>query len=260
MRLRICALLSLFCLSACAGAAESLRLCYEDVPQGYWTRPNGTGLALDLLRKVEARLGEHFVYSPMPWVRCLEEVRIGTMDAAIGAAEAPERREFAVYPTLPDGSVDSKMAIWSDTFNVFYRTGSKVQWDGKELIVPGGAVMAQRSYAIAGILRGRGFKVVEPGKSVADSLRFLAAGGIEAAVLQGVDAQWLCANDVRFQGLIRQSTAPYAVLPLYFMPARLSYGRNPKRMQAIWNEIRNVRTSAEYRRLEETAVRNYRGP
>ncbi len=264
MRLRFCArffaLLGLFCLSVCARAVEPLHLCYEDVPQGYWTHPNGTGVALDLLRKVESRLGEHFTYAPMPWRRCLEEVRIGTMDAAIGAADVAERREYGVYPTLPDGSVDSKMAIWTDAFNVFYRVDSKVLWDGRQLIVPKGAVMAQRSYAIGNILRDRGFKVVEPAKSVVDSLRFLAVGSVEVAVLQGVDAQWLCANDARFQGLIRQGSAPYAVLPLYLLPARLSYGRDPKRMQAIWSEIRNVRASAEYRKLEEAAARNYRGP
>jgi polar amino acid transport system substrate-binding protein len=259
MTLRFCVLLGLFCLAAQAMAAEPLRLCYEDVPQGYWTRPDGSGVALDLMRKVESRLGERFVYTSLPWKRCLEEVRIGTMDAVIGAADSPERHAFAVFPTQPDGSVDSRTAIWTDYFNVFYRSDSKVKWDGKDLHVPSGTVMAQRSYVVGEILRSRGFKVVEPSKSVMDGLRLLAAGGIEAAVLQGVEAEWLCANDARFRGLIRQGATRYAVLPLYFMPARPSYDRDPKRMQAIWGEIRTVRESAEYRKLEEAAARSYRG-
>lgn len=259
MACRFCVLFGLLFLSAGVGAAEPLRLCYEDVPQGYWTRPNGTGVAFDLLRKVESRLGEHFVYSAMPWKRCLEEVRIGTMDAVIGAAESSERRDFAVYPTLPDGSIDSKAAIWTDTFNVFYRIGSKAQWNGKDLVVPDGAVMAQRGYVVASILRDRGYKVVESAKSAADGLRFLAAGSIEVAVLQGVEARWLCANDPRFQGLVLQGRTPYVVLPLHFLPGRLSYERDPGRVQAIWAEIRNMRSTAEYRKLEETAARNYHG-
>src|SRR6185437_2134553 len=209
--------------------------------------------------KVEARLDEHFTYEPMPWTRCLEEVRIGAMDAAIGAGDAPERHEYAVYPTLPDGGIDTKVSIWTDVFKVYYRAGSKVKWDGKNLDAPGGKVMAQRSYVIATILRERGYRVAEAAKSSMDSLRFLAQGGIEVAVLQGAQAEWLCANDARFKGKIVCGETPYAVLPLYFLPSRISYDSEPKRMQAIWAEIRAVRGSAEYRKLEEAAARNYRG-
>lgn len=261
MKLRIFPAICLLALSVNVRAADPapLHFCYEDVVQGYWTKPNGSGLALDLLRKVESRLGEHFVYASMPWKRCLEEVRIGTMDAAIGAADSPERREFAVYPTLPDGSADSRMAIWTDFFNVFYRTGSAVKWDGKELVVPGGTVMAQRSYFIVNVLRDRGYKVVESTKSAVDGLRFIAQGAVDVAVLQGMEAEWLCANDARFRDLVRKGSTPYFTTHVYLMPGRLSFDRDPKRVQAIWNEIRSVRATAEYRKLEEAAVRNYKG-
>lgn len=258
MRVRFCVLLGLL-LSAHALAAEPLRLCYEDVPQGYWTRPDGSGVALDLVRKVESRLGEHFTYTSLPWKRCLEEVRIGTMDAVVGAADSPERHAYGVYPTQADGSLDSRTAIWTDFFNVFYRADSKVKWDGKDLNVPSGTVVAQRSYVVAEILRSRGYKVVDSTKSVVDGLRFLVEGTAEAAVLQGVEAEWLCANDPRFRGLIRQGSAHYVVLPLYFLSARPSYQRDPKRIQAIWNEIRAVRESADFRKLEEATARSYHG-
>lgn len=259
MRLRIALAFGLLALSTSTWAGAPLRLCFEDVNQAYWTRTDGKGVILDLLRKVESRLGEHFTYAPMPWTRCLEEVRIGAMDAAIGAGDAPERRDYAVFPTLPDGSIDTRYAIWIDVFSVYYRTGSDVKWDGKTLATPGNVVMAQRSYVVASILRERGYRVVEAAKSSVDSLRLLAQGSVDAAVLQGVEAQWLCANDERFRGKVVRGTAPYVVLPLYLLPSRLSYDSDPKRMQAIWSEIRNVRASAEYRKGEEAAARAYRG-
>ena len=254
-----CLLACLFAFPPLAHAGEPLKLCYEDVPLDYWTRPNGTGLALDLMRKVEAHLGEHFTYTSMPWKRCLEEVRIGAMDAVIGAADAPERHDYAVYPIGPDGAVDARSALWIDAFNVFYRADSKVSWDGKDLVVPGGVVLAQRSYVIVGVLQRKGFKVAEATKSVEESLRYLAEGSIEAAVLQGAEASWLSANDARFRDTIREGGTPYAVMPMYLLSARIAYDRDPKRMQAIWGEIRAVRASAEYRKLEETAAHNYRG-
>jgi polar amino acid transport system substrate-binding protein len=259
MRLRIVLIFCLLIPSAQSWAGLPLHFCYEDVIQAYWTRPDGSGVILDLLRKVESHLGEHFTYEPMPWTRCLEEVRIGTMDAAIGAGDAPERHEYAVYPILPDGSIDTRSAIWTDVFSVYYRAGSAVKWDGKNLVTPGNVVMAQRSYVIAGILRERGYKVVEAAKSSVDSLRLLAQDSVDAAILQGVQAQWLCANDARFKGKIVCGTTPYVVLPLYLLPSRVSYGKDAKRIQAIWAEIRNVRASAEYRKLEESAARSYHG-
>lgn len=259
MTIRTVLALCLLILPAQAWAGAPLRLCYEDVSQAYWTRPDGSGVILDLLRKVESRLDEHFTYTPMPWTRCLEEVRIGAMDAAVGAGDAPERRDYAVFPTLPDGGIDTRYAIWIDVFSVYYRTGSDVKWDGKTLATPGNVVMAQRSYVVASILRERGYKVVEAAKSSVDSLRLLEQGSVDAAVLQGVEAQWLCANDARFKGKIVCGSTPYVVLPLYLLPSRIAFDGNPKRIQAIWNEIRGVRASAEYRKAEESAARAYHG-
>ncbi|MBV8635283.1 MAG: transporter substrate-binding domain-containing protein [Burkholderiaceae bacterium] len=259
MKIRVFLSACLLAFSFQARAMEPLRFCYQDVPIGYWTRPDGTGIALDLLRKVEMRLGERFIYSHMPWKRCLEEVRVGAMDGVIGAADAPERHAYTVYPTSADGSIDTRTALWTDVFNVFYRADSKVSWDGKELIVPGGVVLTQRGYAVADTLRQKGFKVAEPTKAVEESLRYLAQGSIEAAVLQGADAAWLRATDARFRDSIRRGSVPYAVYPLYLLPGRIAYERDSKRMQAIWNEIHAVRESAEYRKLEEGAARTYRG-
>ena len=75
----------------------------------------------------------------------------------------------------------------------------------------------------------------------------------------GVEAEWLCANDARFRDLVRKGGTPYFTTHVYLMSGRLSFDRDPKRVQAIWNEIRTVRATSEYRKLEEAAVRNYNG-
>ena len=96
------AALLLFSAVRSVSAAPALHFCFEDVDQRPWSTPTGTGLNFDLLKRVEGMLGEHFIIAPKPWKRCLEEVRRGTIDGAIGAGDSPERRQFAVFPMLPN--------------------------------------------------------------------------------------------------------------------------------------------------------------
>ncbi|HEX8955373.1 MAG TPA: hypothetical protein VF798_03830 [Burkholderiaceae bacterium] len=67
------------------------------------------------------------------------------------------------------------------------------------------------------------------------------------------------ANDARFRDVIRKGGMPYLTTDAYLMPARPSYERDPGRVQAIWNDIRAVRASAEYRKLEVEAACNDNG-
>src|SRR5471032_2142460 len=100
-------LATLALLLPCHAWSAPLTLCFEDVPQRPWSTPAAKGLNFDLLNRVQKQLGEHFVYTAKPWRRCLQELRVGTVDAVIGAADSAERRHYAIIPTLPDGHSDT---------------------------------------------------------------------------------------------------------------------------------------------------------
>lgn len=244
-------------LAICASAGaenKPLLLCFEDVPQTPWTMPDGTGLNIDLLKRVEKMLGENFEFSARPWARCLKEVREGSVDGLFGAADTEERRHWGVYPTLQDGRSDTRRALHVDSFNVFLRVGGQASWDGKELRAPGKGVLVQRGYVTADILRQRGFKVQEATTSGPDAIRQLAAGMFDVAVIQGVEPELFLRSDAALTKRVTASKTPYELLPSYLIIGRLTYDRDPKRIEAIWKAIDMVRRSPEYKAAEAGAL------
>ena len=245
LRTLLCVALS---LPAWAGAAP-LVLCYEDVAQRPWSTPGAIGLNFELLRRVEKQLGEQFVFAAKPWRRCLEEMRLGAVDGVIGAADGVERRRDGVFPTLPDGRADPSRALFEDTINVFLRQGGAASWDGAHLLSPNSEVAVQSGYLVASQLRQQGLRPRELVKSAEDGLRLLTSGPFDAAVLQGLEAETLARNDPRFQGKVVQALPPYAQREFHLLFGRISYGREPQRIDAVWRGIASVRQSAEYRQL-----------
>jgi polar amino acid transport system substrate-binding protein len=236
-----------------AGQPAPLVMCYEDVEQRPWSSPDASGLNFELLRRVEKLLGERFVYAPKPWRRCIEELRLGTVDAVVAAADAKSRRSFAVYPLRPDGSADPARALYSDSVNVFLRAGGHGSWDGHTLVAPRQEVAVQSGYPISSVLRERGYHPRELVKSAEDALRLLQTGMFDVALLQGAEASRLAVSDPRFQGKVVQTGPPYWVLPLHLAFNRAAYRRNPQRAHAIWEAIAVARASADYRRLAAEA-------
>lgn len=241
---------------ASAGTAAPLTLCFEDVAQRPWSVPGGTGLNFVLLRRVEKQLGEHFIYTPKPWRRCLEELRLGAVDAAIGTAYSKERRSFAVFPTLPNGDADPARALYSERANVFLRVGGQASWNGSELVAPGGAVAVQSGYVVGEILRKRGFRPRELVKSADDGLRLLVSGMYDIAILQGMQASYLVRSDPRFQHRVLQAPLPYAAIDCHLPFSRAAYARDPQRAEAIWQSIAAERRSPTYRQLLSEAGAN----
>lgn len=239
--------------AAPTGKAAPLVMCYEDVEQRPWSSPDGTGLNFELLRRVEKQLGERFVYAAKPWRRCIEELRLGTVDAVIAAADAKARRGFAVYPLLPDGSADPARALYADSVYVYLRAGGQGGWDGHTLRAPNQEVAVQSGYLISTVLRERGYRPRELVKSADDALRLLVNGMFDVAVLQGSEASRLARNDPRFQAHVVQAAQPYWVAELHLAFNRDTYRRNPPRADAIWHAITAVRNSAEYRRVAAEA-------
>lgn len=252
---RLALVFLLYLLSGLAVAAP-LKFCFEDVPQRPWTMPAGTGLNFELLNRVEKLLSENFVYISMPWKRCQEEVRRGELDGLIGVADSAERRLYAVFPSLPDGGLDTTATLYDDRFNVYLRIGGDATWDGKELINSRRPVVVQSGYLVVeSMLRERGIKINDTIKSAEDGLRFLAEGIADAAVLQSIEAERLLKEDPRFKGTVISAPTPFAVLPLYLSFGKTRYAQDPKRIDAIWSAIKTVRNSAEYRKLFDAACR-----
>ncbi|MDO8178004.1 MAG: transporter substrate-binding domain-containing protein [Undibacterium sp.] len=236
-----------------ATLAAPLTFCFEDIPQRPWSQPDGSGLNIVLLKRVENLLGEQFIYISKPWKRCQEEVRMSIADGFFGAADSVERRRYSVFPMHADGSVDAAAAIYEDRFNVYIRSGGKAKWDGKKISSPQRAVVVQRGYLVATLLQEQGVAINDSVKTAAEGLAVLASGQADVAVLQGIESENLVNLDPKFKGMFVSSDLPYAVLPLYLAINKNTYLRDSKRVKAIWAAIRAERNSAGYRKLLDSA-------
>jgi polar amino acid transport system substrate-binding protein len=233
----------------CARAASPLHLCYEDAPQPPWTMPDGSGLNMELLKRVEGITGEKFVLSARPWARCIEETRIGRMDGMIGGADTPERRAYAVPPLQSDGSSDVSKSLYQATVHLYLRPGSGAAWDGTTLHNPRGLIITQRSYFVGDVMRARGQRVIDTVKSSDEALRLLVAGTADvAALMTNFDPN-------RYRGQVLKAPQPFAAFPLHLLFSKISYARNSARMEAIWTAIATVRASPEFRKREAAELR-----
>jgi polar amino acid transport system substrate-binding protein len=250
----LCVLLAFMTGTAAHAAKEPpLRLCFEDVEQRPWSTPDGKGLNFELLKRVELLLNEQFIYSAKPWKRCLSELKIGQVDAVVGAADAIDRRAWSRIPQLPDGREDPGRALFEDAALVFLRVGGNGGWDGHTLVAPGKVVVVQTGYLVGQQLREKGYIPHDTVKSAADALRMLVTGSFDVAILQGLEASKLVHEDPRFKGKVRQAALPYSVVNLHLMVARGIYQRDPQRVEAIWQAIGNVRQSHDYQQVEQAA-------
>lgn len=259
MRRALRSLPLLAALAAPAACAAPLHLCYEDVAQPPWTQDDGSGLNITLLKKVATLTGDKFILSRRPWARCLEETRLGRMDGMIGAADTPERRQFSIPPLLADGSADAGKALHFTRVHIFLRVAGAASWDGKTLRNPRGSVITQRAYFIGDLMRQRGYQVIDTVKSSEEALRLLVAGGADVAVLMEHSTRGLLRDDPRFRGKVVQAPLPYLEMPLFLLINRERYGRDPRRIEALWTALASVRASPAQRKLEENAIRNNGG-
>nr|WP_315468014.1 transporter substrate-binding domain-containing protein [uncultured Undibacterium sp.] len=238
-------------LVASAQAQTPLKFCFEDTPQSPWTMPDGSGLSIELLKRVEEILGERFEFMAKPWKRCQEEVRLGVLDGYFGAAVSAERLHFSVYPSLDDGTIDLNAALNNVQTRLFMRAQSEVSWDGKKLQHVRQAIVVQRGYLIGSLLQKQGFKIYEVG-NVEEALHRLRKGDADLAILQGMDAVHLSTREPRFKGGIQIHSLPFMELPLYLAVNRSVFKQNPKRIQTIWSTIKSERHSASYQQLVES--------
>jgi polar amino acid transport system substrate-binding protein len=253
--------LRMLCLAAATftvpAVAAPLNFCFEDAPQAPWTMPDGSGLNIELLKRVAKLTGEQFNYVARPWKRCEEETRTGTMDAMIGPSDNPRRRAYSRPPLKADGTQDPERAMYRDHVDLYLRPDSGASWDGKTLVNPRKMVVAQRGYYIVEMLQARGQTVIDTPKSAEDGLKLLAAGSADVAVLMGRDAENLLREDPRYVGKMVLAKQPFASFDFHLMVGRKSYDKEPKRFEAIWNAIAKVRATADYQRLEQSLVRQH---
>lgn len=231
-------------------APAALRFCHEDQDAYPWVLQDRPGLDVLLIQRVARRLNTPITLHPLPWKRCLAELQSGHMDGAFAASYKEERLGMGRYPSRQDGRLDITRRLHLSSYSLYRVRGNPLDWDGKTLHHLQGAIGTLSGFAIADFLRAHGASVDDSSSNPESTLRKLALGRLQGAALQTPRADRLLRRNPALARQLERLPLPLEERPYYLLLSFSLTSRQPALSRRIWDEIRRVRESAEYRQVE----------
>lgn len=255
-RLLLSALLAIGASPHVLADSPELLFCYENDNVRPWQTRDGGGLNFDLLNQVAARLKLRFRYQPVPWKRCLTDLRNNVYAGALDASFKPERMENGVYPMYSDDAIqaDAGKALHVERYVVIRRRGSVADWDGhafSQLTRPAGAPLG---YSVADDLRRTGITVDEGSPTATEVLQKLILARIDVAVLLQGEVIAMLSENAQLREKVEILPQPYAEKPYYLMLSHRLVKADPKLADRIWSGIARERATTTWQDKERQAI------
>ncbi|MEW5736205.1 MAG: transporter substrate-binding domain-containing protein [Thermodesulfobacteriota bacterium] len=258
MRLRslpfILVLLAIFCPPASGEENHTVLFALEDRDNFPYYLTNGAGLspytpgtAVELLTLTCKKLGVKAKFVRMPWNRCKNSLKYGSVDGIFMASYAPEKRTLGLFPMKagrPDP--DKRMALLP--FAVYKKKSSNLIWNGGYFNKGEVRVGAPLGYAIVDEMRAMGLDVDES-PDTEHNFKKLLLDRLDAVIAPELAGdQVLKKNPKEFAGIVKMDK-PFATKPYYLMLSRQFSRREPDLAARFWDVMEQVRESKEYRDL-----------
>ncbi|MFB2873394.1 substrate-binding periplasmic protein [Aeromonas jandaei] len=256
VRSLLCAVLLSPFLSS-ATPTFTLRTCFENSDASPWLLQSGAGIVQYHLKLVEQRLGIEILMTPLPWKRCISQVRSGQMDAAIKMSYSAERAsKIGSYPMRGD-KPDPDKRLLIESYSLYQLKGGKSQWDGTTLRVKG-TVAAQSGFSIVEFLQGAGVEVDDSSRDPLIILKKLVMERAAATALQTEVADSTLAAHPELQAQIERLAPMLVEKPYYLVFSHAFRQSHPNESQQVWDAIEAVRNSPAYQHYVATFRQTHR--
>nr|WP_283204904.1 transporter substrate-binding domain-containing protein [Chitinivorax sp. B] len=199
-----------------------------------------------MMQMVEKRLGIHVDVHPLPWKRCMEAVRHGLYDGLFKISFKVDRMELGHYPMLGD-KPDASKRMLDDTYSLYRLKGSKVEWDGRNILNIETAIGTQTGFSITDQLKAMGLKVDDGTRVADDNLKKLLVGRVDAVALQTNEGDASLAARPDMSARIERIGPPLAEKPYFLMLSKPFVSKYADFAKQIWDTVEQVRESPEYR-------------
>lgn len=210
--------------------------------------PVRPGLTIELLRMIEPRVGVRFEFSRAPWARSMYLLETSQVDGVFHGSYVPERARYAVYP-MQGGQPDPTRSIFTQSYYLYAREGSRISWDGARLSADG-PVGTTRGYSVARRLEALGARV-ELENDLPNSFRKVLAGRLAAyAELENMAEAVIRAHAAEMAPIVKLQP-PLRTEAYYLMFSRGFHAREPALAERIWDAIGEAMRSPQYRALQE---------
>ncbi len=237
--------------AALAADKPAVRACTENEDSFPWVLKDRPGLTIQMLRMVEKQLGSKIEVVPLPWKRCLDDIKTGAIDAAFKISYSAARAaELGNYPMAGD-KPDASKRLLTDSYSLYRVKGTPVEWDGKVLKV-NGSVGAQSGFSVVEQLKALGAKVDDGSRSADDNLKKLLVGRFVALALQTEEGDASIENNPDYKGKVERIKPVLVEKPYFLIFSKAFTTKNPSHVQDVWDAIGKVRESAEYTSLAKS--------
>ncbi|HLO93260.1 MAG TPA: hypothetical protein VK195_02995 [Burkholderiaceae bacterium] len=240
-------------LLACAQAAAAFQVCVGDVPVPPFLSgdPKHPGTTERLMIDAGRRVGLDVELLRWPARRCFEQMRLGKVEAGVGAAIAINMQEFDFpgfpgFPGSPGG--DPAMRVARAAIVLIKRRDAVVDWDGRQLEAPPGRqlrVGARTGFRAAiEAVRRLGLELAPSSNQSLHVLRMLQLDRLDLAILVREEAQVLLARP-EFSDLV-QMDPPLLTTDFYVMTIRQLPAGQRQQVQRWWELMAQWRDLPAY--------------
>lgn len=228
--------------------AAAFQVCVGDVPvppylSGDASRP---GVTERLMVDAGRQIGLQVELLRWPARRCFEQMRLGKVEAGVGAAIPANTQEFD-FPGSPGG--DPQMRVARTSIVLVKRQDAVVNWDGRHLEMPHASPprLGARAGFRAGTeaVRRLGLELTPGPNQALHVLRMLQLGRLDLAVLVHEEADALLARP-EFSNLT-QLEPPLLVSDFFVMTIRQLPEAQRQQVQRWWELMAQWRDLPAYR-------------
>ncbi|MBF0206151.1 MAG: transporter substrate-binding domain-containing protein [Oligoflexia bacterium] len=210
---------------------------------------NTPGMSIEALRLVEAAMKAKkknikFNFIRMPWKRCMEEMKAGSVDGIFNASFKEERKELGAYP-MNGTTVDESRRITTTNYSFYVQKGKKIPWDGKTLGKLDGSVGAPAGYSIIDDLKKLGATTEEGMEGTKKDFEKLGAGRLVAAAALDKTGDHILKSDTALGAKIEKVEPAIVNKPYYVMLSHQFVAKNKELAEEIWTELGRIRDSEE---------------
>jgi polar amino acid transport system substrate-binding protein len=244
-------LLLLLAVPAARARPPSLVFCHEDQDSYPWVLKDRPGLNVLLIRQLEREIGVPIRVVALPWMRCLAELTANSVDGAFSASFKAERLQMGRYPTGKDGKPDPALRLHMASYSLYRPRGSALYWNGSRLENLQGAIGTLAGHSIIDVLREMGAQVDDRSKSPVETLRKVALGRLQGAVLQTSRASHLLGNHPDLAAVIERDPAVLDERPYFLLLSFKLVEQEPAFSAQLWKQVERVRESPQFKRTEQ---------
>jgi polar amino acid transport system substrate-binding protein len=228
-------------------AQTRLRFCAEDENSYPWMLKERPGLNAIMMKLLGEQLGLVIEIERQPWRRCLLSLRDGLVDGAFKSSFSVERQSYGHFPLTREGKPDLQRRMLDESYHLYRRKGSRVQWDGRLLYGLEGPIGAQAGFSIVEQLRAAGHAVDDGTKVPEAILTKLRLQRVGAAALQTQQGDFLLEQQPELGAQIERVGPPLVSKPYFLMLSPQLLARDPQLADRIWDGVALVREGAAYK-------------